>query len=359
MKLSARIIGGTVILLAAALSSLPASAEEQVVVSSWGGSFQDAEREAIFKDFEKETGIKVIEDSGPSRSKIQAMVQANNTQWDVAEPAPGDFALLVKDGLLEKIDYSLFDKETLDALAPGTAQEYGAAGISYSRVIAWNTDSFPNGGPQTWEDFWNVEKFPGLRIMDTADYANSPIEYALMADGVPMDKLYPIDLDRAYASLEELRPHVVKWANSAAMGPEALVAGEADIAVASSGRVAALKNEGAPVDFTYNQGALVQDYLVVPKGAKNKENAMKFIAFYFKAKGLARLAEIQPYGSPNLDAFKYMDEGLAKTLPSYPENAAVQLRIDYHWWASVDPATGKSWRDVNSERWQDFVAKAQ
>src|SRR5256885_16366801 len=36
-------------------------------------------------------------------------------------------------------------------------------------------------------------------------------EFALIADGVALDKLYPIDIDRAFRSLDRIKKDVVKW----------------------------------------------------------------------------------------------------------------------------------------------------
>lgn len=62
----------------------------QVVVCSYGGSFQDAQRKAFFEQFEKETGIKVIEANWSGEySKLKAMVEAKNVQWDLVTVAEG------------------------------------------------------------------------------------------------------------------------------------------------------------------------------------------------------------------------------------------------------------------------------
>ncbi|MGE0006050.1 MAG: ABC transporter substrate-binding protein [Parvibaculaceae bacterium] len=337
------------------LSSLTAAADGSVVVSSWGGSFQAAERKAIFDHFEKATGIDVVDDSGPSLVKIKTMVESGNVQWDVAEVNQGDYLALAEQGLLEEIDYSVLDEETRKQMPQTALLKYGAEGVSYSRVIGWNTKTFGENGPQSWADVWDTKKFPGARVIDAGDYPNAPFEYALLAEGVTMDKMYPLDLDRSFASLRKIRPDVVKWSTTSAMGPEALASGEADIAIVSSSRIEALKQNGAPVDYTFNQGALIKDYLVVPKGAKNKENAMKFIAFYLKADGQARLSALQPLGPSNPAAFEQISEDVAHSIPTYPKNAEKQILIDYGWWAQIDPKEKKTWREVAVARWQQFL----
>ena len=60
--------------------------------------------------------------------------------------------------------------------------------------MAYNTDTYGDNGPKTWADFWNAEKFPGTRSMRARPVAN--LEFALIADGVPMDKV-PLELPRS------------------------------------------------------------------------------------------------------------------------------------------------------------------
>src|SRR5205823_4902485 len=100
---------------------------------------------------------------------------------------------------------------------------------------------------------------------------------ALLADGVSPQRLYPLDLDRSYRSLSKIKPHVVKWATTAAMPPQALLDGEAVMASASDSRIAQLREQGAPVDFDWNQGVFTADFWAIPKGAKNLANALKFM----------------------------------------------------------------------------------
>jgi putative spermidine/putrescine transport system substrate-binding protein len=358
MRINSRTsIAVALIAAAAAFSIGKVRAAEQVVVSSWGGTFQDAQRKAFFEPFEKATGIKVVEATQPYGSKIKAMVQSGNVEWDVAEVVPADLYLLDRENMLEKIDYSVFDKKTLDALEEGVALPTAVGTISYGRVIAWNTRTFPPGKPhpETFADVWDVKKFPGKRVLDAGDYTFPPIEYALLADGVKPSELYPLDLKRAYASLSRIRPYVLKWAKGSSAAPEALVDDSADIAVVSHGRIAQLKKDGAKVDFTFNQDLLKRDYFVVPKGAKNAKNAMKFIAFVSQARQIAALCSVQPFGSPNKDAYKYISPEIAKGLPTSPQNAKTAIMINDKWWAETDPATKKSWRELNVEEWNKWV----
>ena len=66
-------------------------------------------------------------------------------------------------------------------------------------VMSWNTKNVkPAQVPQTWAELWDMKRFSGQRGFWKQPYQT--MELALMADGVPMDKLYPIDVDRALKS---------------------------------------------------------------------------------------------------------------------------------------------------------------
>ena len=57
----------------------------EVRVQSWGGAFQDAQREAYFIPFQELSGIKVIESEGPGPSKVKAMVDTGNVEQDIVQ----------------------------------------------------------------------------------------------------------------------------------------------------------------------------------------------------------------------------------------------------------------------------------
>ncbi len=334
----------------------PVSADKgHVVVASWGGSFQDLQRETMFKPFEKETGIKVIEATGPSLAKVKAMVESGNTEWDVSGMVPGDLLVLAREGLVEKIDYDNYFKGMMDDIVPEVIHPYGIGNFFYTKVIAFNTDVYPKGKhPKSWADVWDVEKFPGPRMIEEGGYVVPPLEYALMGDGVDPKDLYPLDMERAYDSIRKLQPHVVKFATKSAMPPQALVDQEAVIAAATLGRIVKLKNDGAPVDFTWNQGIIQYDYWIIPKNAKNYENAMKFIEFATRPEIQAALVKVQPLGPVNLKSFDYIDDAHARTLPSHPDNLRKQVFSSAEFWAGTD-ASGKSMIEVNQEMWNRFT----
>jgi putative spermidine/putrescine transport system substrate-binding protein len=70
--------------------------------------------------------------------------------------------------------------------------------------LAYRKDKFPHGGPKNWADFWDVKKFPGNRSM--LHNAVRAAQFALVADGVSPDKIFPMDVDRAFKKLDTAAP---------------------------------------------------------------------------------------------------------------------------------------------------------
>jgi len=195
--------------------------------------------------------------------------------------------------------------------------------------------------PQSWADFWDVEKFPGRRAL----YAQPKplLEMALLADGVPIDKLYPIDLDRAFKKLDQIKKHVNVWYKDLGQVDALLQNGEVDMLLTSNGRAHAAKKAGFPVDYTFKEGAWEQGYWVVMKNAPNAENAMKLIAYTALPEGQAAFAKAFAYGGPNKKAYAMMDPQVAAGLPTAPQNLPGQFQIDAKWWTDHLEEVNRRW----------------
>jgi hypothetical protein len=158
---------------------------KEVVLANFGGDAVKAMTEAFVVPYEKKAGAKmVIDGSGPSNGKIKTMVQAKNVTWDVVDSGLGGHGELGPLGLLEEIDYGVVDKSKV---LPGFAYKYGVCNYMFSSVMAWDTAKVKQ--KPTLADFFDFKKYPGKRLMRKDSQAM--YELALMADGVPKDKLYP------------------------------------------------------------------------------------------------------------------------------------------------------------------------
>jgi putative spermidine/putrescine transport system substrate-binding protein len=301
----------------------------EVRIATFGGAMQEAQVKAYFEPFEKISGIKVVAFPGSDITKIKAMVDTGNVEWDMAQLGRSTVLNLQKRGdYFEKIDYSLIDPD----VDPGYRFEYGLEMLVWAQVMAYRTDVFKTA-PVGWTDFWDTRKFPGDRALIGAGGGNSPeLEFALLAAGVPPDKIYPIDMDKAFASYDKIKGDIVKWWETGAV-PVQLISDKEVVATSVwNGRMAALQAAGVPAAISWPQGLLKRDCWGVPKGAKNAGNAMKFIAYSTMAIPQARLSMLIPYGFVNNKSAQYLSPERLSILPSAPEIKGQLIPYNYQWW---------------------------
>lgn len=314
--------------------SVPAHADN-MVFSSWGGTTQDAQKAAWASPFTEKTGVTVVQDGPTDYGKLKAMVEAGEVTWDVVD-VEGDYAAQAgKSGQLEKLDFSVIDKSKLD---PRFVTDYSVGSFYYSFVIGCNADAV-KACPKTWADLFDTAKFPGKRTFYKWS-APGVIEAALLADGVAADKLYPLDLDRAFKKLDTIKSDIIWWSGGA-QSQQLLASAEAPFGSVWNGRMTALAATGIKVETSWEQNITAADALVVPKGSPNAEAAMKFIALATSAEPQAALAKATGYAPINVDSAKLMDPETAKTLPD--QQTASQVNADMNYWADNRDAIGEKW----------------
>jgi len=343
--------------IAGVLLASHAYAAGKLVFVSLGGTYQAAQEAARAKPFAAQEKVELITDSSAlSYAKIKVMVSAKDIQWDVVEVVASEYVNLVKDGLVEEIDYSKFDAQTLKAIPEQFRPKHGVGAVMYAYGIGYRTDRNGAKHPTNLKEFWDLKNFPGARVVPSGKSPVPPWEAALLADGVPADKLYPIDFDRAIKSLDKVKGGVRLWFDDIASGAQALISGDVDYGWLPNGRVLQAKAQGAKVDFDYGNSFLYTNYFVIPKGAKNKENAMKFMAFASTAKPSADLMKALPYSTPNTDALKLLDPAYAETLPTSPKNLARVIPMNGAFYGE-QAGSGRTWQQVGLQKWNAWYGR--
>ena len=318
----------------------------EVRVCSYGGAFQAAQREAYFKPFEEMSGIKVVESQGPDTSKVKAMVDTGNVEYDVGEFDRSSVLNLGKKGdYWEEIDYGLFDTDNID---PAYRYKYSVDMLPYGQIFGYRTDAFKGDVPTGVMDLWDTKRFPGARALQAGSGGLAPdLEVAIMATGVPKEKVYPIDIDKAYASLAKIKPDVDKWWSAGAIPAQLLNDNEVVMATAWNGRIYAIQQTGAKVAPVWKDGLLRTDVWAIPKGAKNKDNAQKFSAFITMAVPQARISCIIPYGFVNSQSAALVPPDRLPQLPTAPDTLKQMLIYNVGWWTEN--------RDEVLGRWNKFL----
>lgn len=337
MKSSMKAIGAVTIAVGLlGGGSTAALAEDVIGIATSGGLLADAGRTALWGPATEKLGLKYTEDTiDEGLNAVRLQVNANNVTYDLTQMANYEAALGGKEGILAPIDYSVVSKDGFN----GTATDYCVGYQTYTFSLAWNTKTYGKDGPQSWADFWNVEKFPGTRAMRAN--AEAQLEAALMADGVAPGDVYKVlsedgGLERAIAKIEELKPHVAVWWKSGAQVAQLLRDGEVDMSTGWNGRFQAAQKDGGPAEFTWNQGILGVDCFAVPKGAPHFDKAMEVLAYMALPAPQAEMAARTNYGPGNSKAFDtdIISEEAIKMLPNYPDNAKTQITLDPDWWAA-------------------------
>jgi len=334
-------------LAASTLPAVPSAlAQETVVFAGFGGSIMAAQRKVYFDAFEKETGIKVIDVPDSGLPKIKAMVNSGNVQWDVANVLGMWVQLGTKENLWEKLDQNAINAKGIPA---EFRNDYGIGNAAYGQILAYNSKLTKDANtPKTWADFWNISGKPGPRgLFDGPRYV---LEFALMADGVAPKELYPLDVDRAFASLDKIKNEVSVWWKQWPQVPVLLSSGEINMSNTSHARIQDIvAAEKVPLEIVWNQGLMTVDWLAVPRGAKNSANAMKLIAFMSRPDLQAEFARVTNIGPVNNESLPLMTPEEQQKLPSVHYQNGEMALVSDAWWAENS--------DKMIQRWDSWKLK--
>jgi putative spermidine/putrescine transport system substrate-binding protein len=342
------------LLTAAALTAAIASAAsaEEVTVAGTGGASQAAQRTAWYEPFTKATGIRVVEDEYDQKlAQIRAQVQTGSVKWDIATVPQLVLKVGCDEGLFEKIDWSsvLDPADFSEPISP-----CGVPAVNSSGVLVYDADRLKDG-PKSWADFWNIEKWPGKRGLWYGP--QETLEVALMADGVPPDKVDdvlagPGGADRAFKKLDALKPSI-HWWKSGSESIQLLASGETVMTYAWNGRVAAAnKEDKRNFKMVWEAGhPNGSSALAILKGSTHKDLAVKFIVYATSAEPQAAFARIITYGPPNKKALPLLDPQTKSQIPGpFMQYAQSQATEKYaRFW--IDNA------DSLSERFAAWVSK--
>src|SRR6185295_17811667 len=195
---------------AVALSSVAAARDLTVV--SWGGAYQDAQREVYFKPF-MATGAKMVEESWDGGvGTLRTKVKGGNNNWDVVQVESDELLIGCEEGLYEKLDWT--KPGGRDKYLPDAVNDCGVGAIVYSFVLAYDGDKIKSDPPKNCADFFNLQKWPGKRSLRKGP--KTTLEIALLADGVAPKDVYKTlateaGVERAFKKLDQIKGSMVWW----------------------------------------------------------------------------------------------------------------------------------------------------
>lgn len=315
----------------------------EVVLANWGGDAVAAMGDAFAVPFERDHGVKVaIDTSGPSLARIRAMVEGGRVTWDVCDSGAGTSFTLGRANLVERMDYDVVDRGRV--LPEGFRLPWCTGIAGYSTVIAWDRARL-NDGPRNWAEFWDTRRFPGKRTMRKSMQA--VLEAALMADGVPPDRLYPLDVDRALRKVREIRRDVIWWDNGS-QSQDLLRSGEVTAGAIWSTRARLVgEDTRGRIAYRWDGGIVHAAVWVVPRNPPaGREWAMRLVDSTILPERQVALLRSLGTGPANPAAAALVPAELRAHNPMDPENLAKQVVVDEPWHADHYTAAYERFSDL-------------
>jgi putative spermidine/putrescine transport system substrate-binding protein len=311
----------------------------ELVVVGWGGAHEESLKKAVYDPFTAATGIRIKQTSATNQlALLKAQVQNNNAEWDVVQPGSSWLWRGAKDDLYEKVDYGVVQKTDL---YPAAVHPFGVAFEVYAVDIAYNTKKFPGGAhPKTWAEFWDTKRFPGRRT-GPGWTPRDNFEAAVMAAGVPLNKVYPIDARVAFDKLAQIKPQMTWW-QSGAQFAQLFSDEEVVVGYGWGARVVVLAREGKPLAVETNQAILDQTFYAVSKISKRKDAAMKFIEFASQPKPQAERTLLYPHGPTNKKAWAQLTPAQRRDIVNYDMPNVLLRNPDY--WLEAEAELLEQWK---------------
>ncbi len=327
------------LLFVSLLIPLPGQADDLTMVS-WGGAYTRSQILAFVRPYQAATGVQIeMLDYRGGLAELRNQVRSLNIKWDVVDLEMSDALRACDEGLLEPIaptdlapaaDGTAAQDDFLD----GSLTDCAVGTVVWSTVIAYSPDALEKQ-PRRLADFFDIESFPGRRALRRTPKAN--LEWALLADGVPMDKVYATleteaGLQRAFAMLDRIKPQLIWWQDGIE-APHLLESGEVVMTSAYNGRIADANSRGGDFRIIWDHQIWNIDLLGIPRHNPRHEQALDFIRFATRSTQLAEQARHIPYGPVRRSSLQLMNKNARPQLPTAKKNFANALQINARWWA--------------------------
>lgn len=275
----------------------------------------------LIKQFEEETGVKVIYETFDSNEAMLTKIQQGGTSYDIAVPSEYTIEKMKQEDLLLPIDHDKIpnlaniDPRFLD-LPFDLENKYsipyfwGTVGILYNPKLIGDVEI------KSWNDLWNPEFKNQILLIDSA---REVMGMALNSLGYSLNDTDINHLIEAREKLDLLTPNV-----KAIVGDEnrmLLANEEAAIGLVWSGTMQEILWENEDVEYVIpEEGSnLWFDNMVIPKTSKNIEAAHQFINFMLDPEVAAQNTDYVGYSTPNKAALEFMDEETINDKRFYPD----------------------------------------
>ena len=328
----------------------------EVYVYNWGEYID----EAVITMFEEETGIKVVYDMFETNEEMYPVIEAGGVNYDVICPSDYMIQKMIENDLLAELNFdnipniSEIDPEFMERSKAFDPENKYSVPYTWGTVgILYNTSMVaPEDVPTKWADLWD-EKFKGEILMQ--DSVRDAFMVALKSLGYSMNTESESELQEAKDLLIQQKPLVQAYVVDQVR--DKMIGGEAAIGVIYSGEMLYIQDEVASLGLDYDleyvlpeEGTNVWiDSWVIPKNAKNKENAEKWIDFLCRPDIAKMNFEYITYATPNKGAFDLLDEEMQNNKAVFPDIDSLKNSEVYQYLGDdVDSIYNDLWKEVKS-----------
>lgn len=307
-------------------------------IFNWGEYMSDgtdASRNVI-REFERETGIKVeAYDTYDSNEQMYAKLKSGSSDYDIIFPSDYMISRLIDEDMVEKIDFdklenygNIMDEYKGDVYGYDPTNEYsvpytwGTVGIVYNKKMVEKLTGQPaDEVVKGWSVFWD-ERFKDNMFMFINSRDSFMIAEKLL--GYSLNETDPDRLKQAASKLREQKPYVQAYVMDEMF--DKMENGEAALSPAYAGDIITMMDYNEELGYCFPEEGtnIFVDVVAIPKGAKNKENAEKFIDFLCRADIAKANIEYISYSTPNRAAYEKLDEDLRESEIAYPSKERLE-----------------------------------
>lgn len=324
--------------------------KEQVVIYNWG-EYLDPE---TLNMFEEDTGIQVVYEEFETNESMFPKVQAGAVSYDVVCPSDYMIERMIENNLLAEINFDNIPNIKYIGDAYLVQSQSFDPGNKYSVPYCWGTVGILYNKTMVDEpiDSWSVlldSKYEDQILMQNS--VRDALGIALKYLGYSLNSTDLDELNEAQELLLKQKPLVQAYVVDQVR--DKMIGGDAAIGVIYSGEAIYTQAENPDLEYVVpKEGSnLWIDSWVIPKNAKNKENAEAFINFMCRPDIAKMNFDYVTYSTPNTAARDLIeDEAIRNSQIAFPDESILNRCETYSYLGTkYDEIYNKLWREVKSK----------
>ncbi len=309
--------------------TLSVQAAEKLYVYNW----TEYVPSTLLEQFTKETGIEVIYTTFDSNetmySKLAFLQGEGNDGYDVVFPSSYYVSKMAKEGMLEKLDKTKLSNfkyvsKALMGQSFDPNNDYSLPYVFGLTGIGVNKADIDPASITSWADLWKSEYKGIVQLMNDS---REVFHMALLLEGKSPNTTNPQEIKMAYERLKTLVPNVAEFNSDSPEIP--FLQGNTSVGMIWNGSAYLGKKQDPNLTFIYpKEGAIIwMDNYAIPKTAKNKEAAYKFIDFLLRPESAKVVMEKLGYSMPNEGVTTLLPKEMLEDKVLFPPKAELEKGI--------------------------------